>query len=303
MLSTTFESINSASAGAPESCLINAFSVDVEEHFQVEAFAGLINRLNWDDQPSRAALSTGRVLDVLAAAGVKGTFFVLGWVAERIPDLVRRIAAEGHEIASHGYDHRRLTELTPAEFREDARHAKRLIEDCTGQPVKGFRAPTFSINSRSWWAYELLAEEGYRYSSSVYPIKHDLYGMPEAPRTVFAPLPKTQFLEIPIATVRLMGGNRPCGGGGYFRLMPYGISRRLINRLNGVERLPCVFYCHPWEFDLEQPHFTSAPLKSKVRHYLNIGKMESRIRKLLSDFRWGRMDEIFLVGANWSAGN
>jgi polysaccharide deacetylase family protein (PEP-CTERM system associated) len=268
--------------------------VDVEDYFQVEAFSGVVHRAHWNRQPSRVEHSTEKLLDLLDSARVKGTFFVLGWVAKRFPRLVQRISAAGHEIASHGCEHQRVGEMTPATFREDAHGAKDILEGCTGRPVVGYRAPTFSITARTWWAYEILAEAGYAYSSSIYPIAHDLYGMPSAPRIPFSPVPGTEFLEIPIATVRLLGRNGPCGGGGYFRLLPYQASRWLIARVNKVERRSCVFYCHPWEFDTGQPYMSNAPLKSRFRHYLNIDRMEPRVRRLLHDFRWGRMDDIFL---------
>jgi len=207
---------------------------------------------------------------------------------------VRNIHAGGHEIASHGYAHQAAHTQTAAEFREDVRRAKAILENCAGQRVRGFRAPTFSITRSNWWAYEVLAEEGYDYSSSIYPIAHDLYGIPDAPRTPFKPLADTGFLEIPVATLRLLGKNRPCGGGGYFRLLPYPVSRWCIDRTNRHDGLACVFYCHPWEFDPEQPRVSSISMKSRFRHYLNIDKMEGRAERLLGDFAWTRMDALFL---------
>jgi len=273
---------------------VNAFSVDVEDYFQVEAFSDVVDRASWDRWPTRVVGSTERVLDLLEAAGVHGTFFVLGWVAERFPTLVRRIHADGHEIASHGHAHERASLQTSGEFRNDVRRAKRALEDCVGVSIRGYRAPTFSIGQENWWVYEVLAEEGYAYSSSIYPIDHDLYGMPSAPRTAFRPIRASDFLEIPVATIRLFGRNRPCGGGGYFRLMPYALSRWCLAHVNSTDRMSCVFYCHPWEFDSGQPHVPHAALKSRFRHYLNIGRMEHRIRCLLRDFSWGRIDEIHL---------
>jgi polysaccharide deacetylase family protein (PEP-CTERM system associated) len=274
---------------------VNAFTVDVEDYFQVEVFKDVVDRESWDGRPSRVEGSTERVLGILDAAGARATFFVLGWVAERFPLLVRRIQANGHEIASHGHGHEMASVQTRNEFRSDVRRAKRTLEDCAGVRVRGFRAPTFSIGRKTWWAYEILAEEGYLYSSSIYPIAHDLYGMPTAPRTPFHPLGMCDFLEIPVATVRFLGANRPCGGGGYFRLMPYALSRRLIDRVNRLETMPCVFYCHPWEFDVGQPRIERASIKSQLRHHLNIGAMERRIARLLRDFAWGRIDEIYLA--------
>jgi polysaccharide deacetylase family protein (PEP-CTERM system associated) len=283
-----------ADAGLGRGPIVNAFSVDVEDYFQVEAFKSVIHSADWDRQPSRVAGNTDRMLELLEAADVRATFFVLGWVAERFADVVSRIEAHGHEVASHGYSHQRVHAQTASEFRQDIRHAKKLLEDIVGKNVRGFRAPTFSIDRRNWWAYEVLAEEGYEYSSSIYPISHDLYGMESAPRTPFRPLGSGAFLEIPVATVRLLSKNRPCAGGGYFRLLPYDLSRWCMRRVNRVDGMPCVFYCHPWEIDVDQPRIAQAPLKSRFRHYLNTGKMAGRIARLLRDFSWGRIDEIYL---------
>lgn len=274
--------------------IVNAFSVDVEDYFQVECFRNIIDSTTWDSRRSRVVESTNLVLSLLELGGIRATFFVLGWIAERFPSLVQRIGSAGHEVASHGYSHNRVSDLSPMQFREEIGRTKRLLEDCCGNAVRGFRAPTFSINRSSRWAYEILGEEGYTYSSSVYPITHDLYGWPEAPRRPFNPIDGSDFLEIPIATVRLMGANRPCGGGGYFRLIPYPLTRWCIRRIN-AGGMAGVFYCHPWEFDLEQPYISEAPLKSRLRHYLNIGRMEGRAAQLLRDFRWGRMDHVFLI--------
>jgi polysaccharide deacetylase family protein (PEP-CTERM system associated) len=282
-----------AAAHDPAHRPANAFSVDVEDYFQVEAFKGVVDRNSWDTRPARVETNTDRVLRVLDAAKARATFFVLGWVAERFPALVRRIQAQGHELASHGYDHGLARELSRGEFREDVRRAKVILEDCAGVCIRGFRAPTFSIDRGNWWAYDILGEEGYAYSSSTYPVAHDLYGVPDAPRTPFRPVAGGDFVEIPIATLRLFGRNRACGGGGYFRLRPYGASRWCIRRVNRVDGMPCVFYCHPWEFDPDQPRFRDAPLKSRVRHYLNLGAMENRVSRLLRDFAWGRIDEVF----------
>jgi len=274
--------------------VVNAFSVDVEDYFQVEAFKSVIHRADWDLHPARVAASTDRMLKLLEAADVRATFFVLGWVAERFADMVSRIEAHGHEVASHGYSHELVHAQTASEFRQDIRHAKQLLEDIVGKQVRGFRAPTFSIGRGNWWAYEVLAEEGYEYSSSIYPISHDLYGMESAPRTPFRPLNRDGFLEIPVTTVRLLNKNRPCAGGGYFRLLPYGVSRWCMRRVNKADRMPCVFYCHPWEIDVDQPRIKQAPLKSQLRHYLNIREMAPRIARLLQDFSWGRIDDIYL---------
>jgi polysaccharide deacetylase family protein (PEP-CTERM system associated) len=235
-------------------------------------------------------------MELLAAAGdVKATFFTLGWIAERYPQLVRRIVEGGHELASHGYGHERASDLTPAAFSSDVVHAKALLEDLAGVPVQGYRAPSFSIGTGNLWAFDALAQAGYRYSSSIYPIRHDHYGMPDSPR--FAYRVGAGLLEIPVTTVRLFDRNRPCSGGGYFRLLPYALSRWMLRRVNRLDREPAVFYFHPWEIDVDQPRIAGIDAKTRFRHYVNIGRTERRLRLLLQDFRWGRMDQIFLAGA------
>jgi len=266
--------------------------VDVEDYFQVEAFAGVINRGDWEALPRRVVRNTDRLLDIFADSGASGTFFTLGWVAERHPELVRRIVAEGHELASHGSDHYRLDQQSPAEFRDDIRRSKALLEDIGGAAVTGYRAPTFSVGVKSRWAHEILAEEGFRYSSSVYPIAHDLYGVPKAPRHPFCPLPG--FIEIPLTTVRLFGRNFPTAGGGYFRLLPYAVTRTALRKAGSELRTSCVFYLHPWEIDPDQPRQVQAPFRSRLRHYVNLGRTEHRLRRLLRDFQWTRMDHLFL---------
>jgi polysaccharide deacetylase family protein (PEP-CTERM system associated) len=279
------------SAGAPDA-ILNALTVDVEDYFQVQAFADIISRDDWETLPRRVDRNTERLLDIFAGAGVKATFFTLGWVAERHPALIRRIVAEGHELASHGYEHRRADGQTPAEFRTDVARTKRILEDIGGAAVHGYRAATFSIGARNWWAYEVLAGEGYTYSSSVFPIAHDLYGAPDSPRTPFRK-ETAGLLEIPLTTVRYLGRNLPCAGGGYFRLLPYAFSRWAMRRVNRVERMPCIFYIHPWEIDPDQPRQHAAKLKSRLRHYTNLGKTEGRLVRLLREFSWGRMDDAF----------
>ena len=273
--------------------ILNAMTVDVEDYFQVEAFSKVISRDAWDGFPSRVEANTDRLLELFASADVKATFFVLGWIAARQRPLIKRIVEGGHEIASHGFSHCRADGQKLEEFRSDVRNAKHLLEDIGGVPVAGYRAATFSIARKNWWVFDVLAEEGYTYSSSVYPITHDLYGMPDAPRAPFHPV-WSQFTEIPLTTVRVFGKNLPCAGGGYFRLLPYAISRWSLARVIEHERRPCVFYCHPWEIDPAQPRQTQAPIKSQLRHYMNLGKMERRLHRLLRDFSWGRMDEAFL---------
>ena len=270
----------------------NALTVDVEEYFQVAAFERTIPRASWEGTDSRVELSTGRVLDVFAGHGAKATFFVLGWIAERYPALVRRIVAEGHELASHGYDHTRVHNFSRAQFREDVTRTKGILEDISGAQVRGYRAPSYSIDARNLWALDVLQETGHAYSSSIYPISHDLYGMPEAPRFPFH-LRDDSILEIPVTTVRIGGRNYPCGGGGYFRLLPYSAFRWMLKRVNEQDQQPGLFYFHPWEVDPEQPRVNGAPLRSRFRHYLNLGQMQPRLERLLSDFSWGRMDEVF----------
>jgi polysaccharide deacetylase family protein (PEP-CTERM system associated) len=271
----------------------NAMTIDVEDYFQVEAFASIIERSSWEHLPRRVERNTERLLDILAESEVQATFFTLGWVAERHPALVRRIVSDGHELASHGSDHARADRQSSEAFRADVRRSKRTLEDLGGVPVRGYRAPTFSISRSTGWAHSILCEEGYEYSSSVYPIKHDLYGSPGAPRTPFAPL--RGLLEIPLSTVRLLGVDFPASGGGYFRLLPYPVTRWLLRRASRVNRSPAVFYLHPWEIDPEQPRQHEAPFLSKSRHYLNLGRTETRLLRLLRTFTWTRMDRLFLA--------
>jgi polysaccharide deacetylase family protein (PEP-CTERM system associated) len=272
----------------------NALTVDVEEYFQVAAFERTIPREQWDHAESRVEFSTGRVLDLFAARGAKGTFFVLGWIAEKHPALVRRIVADGHEVASHGYDHTRLHQLTAEQFRADVIRTKCILEDIAGVNVCGYRAPSYSINGKNLWALDILQETGHSYSSSIYPIRHDLYGMPEAPRFPFRFRPDG-ILEIPVTTVSLGNRNYPCGGGGYFRLLPYPVFRWALKRVNERDRRSGLFYFHPWEVDPGQPRVQGAPLKSRFRHYLNLETMHARLERLLVDFAWDRMDNIFLT--------
>ena len=272
--------------------MANAMTVDVEDYFQVQAFAGVIARGTWDSIPCRVEANTARILDAFARAGVHGTFFTLGWVADRYPGIVRAIVAAGHELASHGYGHARADGQTPDEFREDVRRAKGVLEDLGGVAVAGYRAPTFSIGPRNPWAFDVLAEEGHRYSSSIYPVRHDLYGVPDAPRFPYRPA-AGPLVEFPMTTVRLGGRNLPCAGGGYFRLMPYALFRTLLRRFHRAERAPGVFYFHPWEVDPGQPRVTQASRSARFRHYVNIAAMSGRLEHLLRDFAWNRMDRVF----------
>ncbi len=279
----------------------NAMSIDVEDYFQVSAFAPYIPRAQWDARECRAERNVRRILDFLAEADVKATFFTLGWIAERYPQLVRAIVAGGHELASHGYGHERASDLSPTAFADDIRRAKRLLEDLGGVSVVGYRAPSFSIGVGNLWAFDVLAQEGYRYSSSVYPIQHDHYGMPDSPR--FAYPVREGLIEVPVTTCRIGGRNLPSSGGGYFRLLPYAASRWLINRVNRMDAQSAVFYFHPWEIDPDQPRVPGIDIKSRFRHYVNLSRTEARIRRLLADFAWGRMDDIFLPPAAAAAGH
>lgn len=274
-------------------------TVDVEDYFQVSAFEKYIDRSQWERLPCRVEKNTHRILDLFEEADVKATFFTLGWVAERYPSLVRRIVEDGHELASHGFLHVRVTQQTPTEFHEDITRAKLLLEDISGNPVLGYRAASYSVGASNLWAHTVMEEAGYEYSSSIYPVQHDLYGMPEAPRFAFRPNKEKGLLEIPITTIRVFNKNLPCGGGGFFRLYPYAISRWALRRVNVNENQPGMFYFHPWEIDPDQPRQSDIGLKTRFRHYLNLDRMESRLCTLLADFSWGRMDHVFLGKATY----
>lgn len=271
--------------------LVNALTVDVEDYFQVSALAPVIDRGSWEQRECRVERNVERLLALFAQHDAHATFFTLGWIAERYPQLVRRIVAEGHELASHGYAHLRASEQSREEFLHDVRRAKCLLEDLTGKPVHGYRAPSFSIGHSNPWAFDVLLESGYRYSSSVYPVQHDHYGMPDAPRFPYQSRPG--LTEIPITTTRMFGRNLPAGGGGYFRLAPYPLSRWALRRVNAIDQQPAIFYFHPWEIDPQQPRVSGTSLKTRFRHYVNLHKTEARLARLLHDFRWGRVDEVF----------
>jgi len=276
----------------------NAMTIDVEDYFQVSAFASTIPREQWESLPCRVERNIDIALALLDEGNAQATFFTLGWIAERYPAIVRRIVDNGHELASHGYGHQRVSELSREEFYEDISRAKKILEDVSGSPVIGYRAPSFSIGAENLWALDLLQEAGYQYSSSIYPIRHDHYGMPEAPRFAHYPRGKNSMLELPPTTATLMGRNLPAAGGGYFRLLPYQASRWLIRRVNQQDGKPCIFYFHPWELDPDQPRQCNISTKTRFRHYINLKHMASRIQSLLRDFHWGRMDRIFMkVGA------
>jgi polysaccharide deacetylase family protein (PEP-CTERM system associated) len=286
--------INRSGAAAGTDTIVNALTIDVEDYFQVSAFDGVVPRHQWDRLESRVCANTNRLLKILDDCGVRGTFFVLGWVGERFPHLVREIAALGHEVASHGYAHRLVYDQTPAAFREDVRRAKGLLEATASAPVLGFRAPSYSITARSLWALDILIEEGYTYDTSIFPIHHDRYGIPLSARHPYWIHRRVgSILEIPGSTVRWQGLNLPCGGGGYFRLFPYAWTRWGIGRLNRHEGRPAVFYLHPWEIDPDQPRLESSTL-SGLRHYGNLDKTEGRLRQLLSEFAFGPISSTLL---------
>ncbi len=272
----------SRSQQAPSSDSADGLSVDVEDYYQVEAFADRITPEMWSSFPSRVASNTRRTLELLENMRVRGTFFVLGWIAERDPGMVREIVSAGHEVGCHSYCHRCVWRMTRNEFREDTRRAKFAIEDATGRKVVGYRAPTFSIVPNSLWAIEVLAQEGFLYDSSVFPVRHDLYGIPGAPRFPFQWVCRDgrTLFEIPPLTVRVLGHNLPTGGGGYLRILPMWYTRWAVRRVRLRDRRPLVVYFHPWELDPEQPRM-SGRWRSLFRHYFNLGRMEGRIRELL----------------------
>jgi len=273
----------------------NAMTVDVEDYFQVSAFEPYIAKAQWDALPHRVESNTHKILDLFKDRNIKATFFTLGWVAERYPDLIKRIVLDGHELACHGYEHIRVTEQTPEQFRNDVSRAKKLLEDLSGEQVNGYRAASYSIGANNLWALNVLQEEGFKYSSSIYPVKHDLYGMPDAPRFIYEPIENQNFKEIPITTVRFGDKNLPCGGGGFFRFYPYALSKWAFNRVNNQENESGIFYFHPWEIDPEQPRQQGLSLKTRTRHYLNLNRMEQRIKRLLTDFNWDTMANVFQI--------
>ena len=272
--------------------ITNALTIDVEDYFQVSAFAPHIDRADWDNRECRVERNVHRILDMLDQHSTQATFFTLGWIAQRYPQLVKQIVGRGHELASHGFGHERASDLTEAAFLEDIRSAKVLLEDLSGQEIRGYRAPSFSIGKSNLWAFDCLAHTGHRYSSSIYPIAHDHYGMPDSPRFVYEVRPG--LLEVPITTLRAFGRNFPSSGGGYFRLLPYALSRWMLQRVNTTDQQSGIFYFHPWEIDTQQPRIPGIGAKTRFRHYVNIDRVEARLNQLLTDFRWGRMDHIFL---------
>lgn len=271
---------------------VNGLSVDVEDWFQVGAFENVIDRGRWDSLPSRVEGNVDRILDLFAASKVKATFFTLGWIARRHGPMIRRIAAAGHEVASHGWDHARVFSLDRHSFAADITRARKELEDASGTAISGYRAPSFSIDVRTPWAHAVLAEQGYTYSSSVAPIRHDHYGWREAPRFAFRPVGTLPLVEIPVTTAHLGGRRLAAGGGGFFRVLPYAFSHWAITQVNRAEGRPAVFYFHPWEIDPDQPRIADAPLRSRLRHYTNLDGMAAKLSRLVGDFAWGRMDEL-----------
>ncbi|MDE1915538.1 MAG: DUF3473 domain-containing protein [Sphingomonadales bacterium] len=272
--------------------MINGLSVDVEDWFQVGAFEKVIDRGDWDALEHRVAANTHAVLDLFGEVGVKATFFTLGWVAARYPQVIRRVVEEGHELASHGLDHARVYTLGAERFAQDLKDARSILEDVGGVAIRGYRAPSFSIDPRTPWAHAILAEQGYAYSSSVAPIAHDHYGWRDAPRFAFRPLADSDLIEIPVTTVTIAGRRQAAGGGGFFRLFPYWFSQWALRRVNTVDGQPGITYFHPWEIDPDQPRVAGASVRSRLRHYTNLDVMAPKLARLVRDFQWGRMDRL-----------
>lgn len=271
--------------------VINGLSVDIEDWFQVGAFENCIDRGDWDGLELRVERNTDRVMALFDRAGVKGTFFTLGWVAERTPALIRRIVDAGHELASHGYDHQRVFNMDRAAFRADLSRTRAILEDISGTAVTGYRAPSFSIDRRTPWAHDELAAAGYAYSSSVAPVVHDHYGWPDSPRFAWRPVAGSPMVELPVTTARLGGRTVAAGGGGFFRILPYAFSRWAIRQVNDAGQ-PAMLYFHPWEVDPDQPRVANAPVRSRLRHYSRLSAMSGKLEQLLRDFRWDRVDAL-----------
>jgi polysaccharide deacetylase family protein (PEP-CTERM system associated) len=271
--------------------MLNALSVDIEDWFHVGAFEKTIRREDWDGLQCRVEANTDAVLDLFASADVKATFFTLGWVATRYPALMRRIVVAGHEVASHGWDHVRVFTMTPGAFADDLSRTRKTLEDATGVAVTGYRAPSFSIDKRTPWAHQVLADAGYDYSSSVAPVMHDHYGWPEAPRFAFKPVSGSDLIELPVTTAKFAGRTLAAGGGGFFRLLPYGFSRWAFRQVNAAGE-PGIFYFHPWEIDPDQPRVRDAPMRSKIRHYTNLDVMVAKLNRMMAAFEWGRVDAV-----------
>jgi polysaccharide deacetylase family protein (PEP-CTERM system associated) len=276
---------------------LNAITVDVEDYFHVQAFAGVIGRSDWERYPSRVERNTFRLLEMFASRQVRATFFVLGWVAEKFPGLVQAIGKAGHRVGCHGYAHRAIYDGSEMDFRDDVRRAREIIEDILGIPVTSFRAPSYSITSETLWAFEILGEEGFEYDSSIFPVIHDNYGIPDAPRFPYIKRLKCgrQIREFPPSTLRFLGNNMPVAGGGYLRLFPYKLTAWAIHHLNRTERQPAMVYLHPWEIDPDQPRISASRL-SRFRHYNNLDSTETKCLKLLDDFSWAPMEEVLAQG-------
>ena len=271
----------------------HAMTIDVEDYFHVSAFEDVIRKSSWDSLPLRVEQNTRLLLDLFDEYETKATFFTLGWVAERTPELIKDIVKRGHELASHGYQHGRATEQSREEFRQDVDRSKKLLEDLSGHEIIGYRAPSFSVNDSNRWVFDELVDLGFIYSSSTYPVKHDLYGVPDWPR--FKYRMDNGLIEIPLTTLKLGSKTMPISGGGYFRLYPYFVSRFLVNKFVKDEQASAIFYMHPWEIDPDQPRQKGISAKSAFRHYLNLKRQQNRLKNLMSDFKWGRMDQVFEV--------
>ncbi len=278
---------------APSCTELNALTCDVEDYFQVSAFEHLVSRDSWQNRECRIPRNVDRILQLYADAGVKGTFFTLGWVARHYPEVIRRIVESGHEIASHGMRHVRVWAQSPEEFRRDILEAKKRLEDAGGAAVRGYRAASWSLDDRAPWAHQVMAEAGYEYSSSIYPVSHDHYGAPSAPLAPFY-VKGAGILEIPASVARIVGRNWPAAGGGFFRLMPYSLSLWLLMKARHQPDRPAMFYFHPWELDPDQPRIQGITTKTRFRHYVNLRSVERRLARLLRELKWGRMDQIYL---------
>jgi len=286
--------------------IINAMTVDVEDYFHVSAFENTIDKSDWKSMPLRVEKNTYRLLELFEKHNAKSTFFTLGWVAERCPNLIKAIVDQGHELASHGFAHQRITEMSKDDFVADVLQSKNILEQLSGKEVIGYRAPSFSINDTNTWVYEKLIELGFQYSSSTYPIEHDLYGVPNWARFMNErqeSFDDKKIIEIPIPTLRKNDANTGIGGGGYFRLYPYWLSKRRIDKFHRQDKQPYSFYFHPWEIDPDQPRMKEAPLKSKFRHYINLSRMEGKLEQLLKDYQWDTMKSVYLDNNTTESGN
>lgn len=266
--------------------MINYLTIDVEDYFQVSAFEEVIAPKTWDSYPSRVERNTQIILDLLVQHNIKATFFIVGWIAERFPKLVKKVHEQGHEVGCHSYWHRKVYDLTPEEFKKDTQRAKYLIEGIIGESIKGYRAPSYSITRKSLWALDILAKLDFTYDSSIFPTYHDNYGIPDAPRFAYK-LDNQQMIEHPISTARLLGRNLPVSGGGYFRLFPYKLIQFALKQINNKEKQPFIFYLHPWEMDPDQPLVKNASRLSKFRHYVNLNTTQEKFIRLLNDFKFG----------------